>query len=336
MNSLREAILLGTREASQTHATLGSRKDVGSNGGAIDVFAAIQLLGLPLLFRPLDKLLGACVRIPGVASGIVVNSRRDLHLQRFTAAHELGHYVLEHEGSLDREVHLPSLAAGRDPLEVAADSFAAEFLMPRWLYLHHAKQHGWGTPALGDPLYAYQLSLRMAVSYEAACWGLQSQKILSSGTVASLRGVAPKMIKKRMLGRVHLSDPWADVWLLDENDNMGAITAGPNDLFLTSLEEQSGAGYLWEVHESAASFFRVVEDLSPAANEELVGGPTTRRLLLRASAPGLGQLRLVQRRPWEKDARVLTSLTISASTLGAEPEGLPWHARPSLQALAPQ
>lgn len=331
MSTLREAILLGTREASQTHAALGLRQQVEEQGGAIDVFGTIERLGIPLLFRPLDSLLGACIRLPNTAAGIVVNSRRDLHLQRFTAAHELGHFVLEHEGSLDREILLPDVTAKRNVLEVAADSFAAEFLMPRWLYLNHAKRHGWVTSFLMDPLVAYQLSLRMAVSYEAACWGLLSQKVLNARAVTALRAVTPKMIKKRVLGAVQLEDPWADVWVLDENDDGTMITAGPRDLFLTNLVEQSGSGFLWEVQESTGSIFTIVGDLSEAIGEEAIGSPTNRRLLLKPSGPGISQLILVQRRPWEQSGRALKSVTVSASTFGAEPEGLPWHSRPSLE-----
>lgn len=34
----------------------------------------------------------------------MVTTERSLHIQRFTAAHELGHVILEHRGSMDREI----------------------------------------------------------------------------------------------------------------------------------------------------------------------------------------------------------------------------------------
>lgn len=329
MNTLRDAILLGTQGATESHTACRSRETVEEHDGAIDVFAAIEQLGVPLLFRPLDKLLGACVRMPNAGAGIIVTTRRDLHMQRFTAAHELGHFVLEHEGSLDREIRFPSQTANRDLREVAADAFAAEFLMPRWLYIHHAKRHGWTTRQLRDPLTVYQLSLRMAVSYEATCFGLLGHKVLDEATVEMLRGITPKSIKKQVLGAVPLDDPWADVWTLDEHDDGTTIAAGPHDLIVANLVEHSGSGYLWESPHSSTGF-SVVEDRNEADSKEAVGGPTRRQLVIKIPAPGVHQLSLLERRPWKSEGRPLNSMTIFVSTFGAESEGLPRSLRSSL------
>lgn len=50
--------------------------------------------------------------------------------QRFTIAHELGHYVLGHEG-LFRDPSKNFSATNYDSKEVAANKFAAELLMPK-------------------------------------------------------------------------------------------------------------------------------------------------------------------------------------------------------------
>lgn len=49
--------------------------------------------------------------------------------QRFTIAHEIGHYVLGHGGAYRDSPNEFSLA-NHDPLEIAANRFAAELLMP--------------------------------------------------------------------------------------------------------------------------------------------------------------------------------------------------------------
>lgn len=49
--------------------------------------------------------------------------------QRFTIAHELGHFVLGHGGAYRDSPNEFSLA-NHDPLEIAANRFAAELLMP--------------------------------------------------------------------------------------------------------------------------------------------------------------------------------------------------------------
>lgn len=63
---------------------------------------------------------------------IVLNSNDGKHRQRFTLAHELGHYFQHRDddkiGFVDKRDELA--AAGTDPNEVWANGFAAELLMP--------------------------------------------------------------------------------------------------------------------------------------------------------------------------------------------------------------
>jgi Zn-dependent peptidase ImmA (M78 family) len=331
MNDAREAILLGTRGAADMHATFGLRERIEQRGGAIDVFGVIQELGVSLLFRPLDPLLGACIRLPDKTAGILVTTRRGLHMKRFTGAHELGHFALDHEGSLDREIRFPGQTANRDLNEVAADAFAAEFLMPKWLFIHHAKRHGWSTQQLNDPLCVYQLSLRMAVSYDATCLGLQAHKILTPSVVEKLRAVTPKKSKQRVLHDVEPEDWRGHVWQIDEHDDASSIEAGPNDFFVAELIEHSGSGYLWDVENAKANGFAVVADVTEPVVHDAVGGESRRRLVLRASSPGVHSLSFAERRPWETKGTPLRVVSIGVSALGPESEGLPRRARPATQ-----
>jgi Zn-dependent peptidase ImmA (M78 family) len=57
---------------------------------------------------------------------ILVNSTDAPVRQRFTLAHEFGHHNLGHGSIVDREIHWDS----KEPREVAANRFAAEFLAP--------------------------------------------------------------------------------------------------------------------------------------------------------------------------------------------------------------
>jgi Zn-dependent peptidase ImmA (M78 family)/predicted secreted protein len=326
MNDVRDAILLGARGAAEVHDTFRIRERIEERGGAVDIFGTIQRLGVPLLFRPLDGLLGACLRLPDGA-GIMVTTRRGLHMQRFTAAHELGHFVLEHEGSLDREIRLPGQTSNRDLKEVAADAFAAEFMMPKWLIKHHARLHGWTTQRLRDPGNVYQLSLRMGMSYEATCLALQAHKILDYAAIETLRGVAPKKTKQHLLGDAALDDWRAHVWSLDDHDDGGIIEAGPQDLFIANLKEHSGAGYLWDTSKIIDAGFEIITDIGEQEDSEAVGGPSRRRLLIRAPSSGVHRLELSERRPWERKATALRSFSVGVSTFGPEPEGLPRRSR---------
>ena len=66
-------------------------------GAVIDPFAAIDRLGLTLNITKLDNLLGAVV--PQGDGGVLITSERSPAIQRYTAAHEIGHWIL-HEDHL--------------------------------------------------------------------------------------------------------------------------------------------------------------------------------------------------------------------------------------------
>jgi hypothetical protein len=318
MNTVtREAILRGIEGASETHEAFRAREKHEDGLRAIDVFGLIEELQIPLEFTPLDDLLGACVRVSSAEVGILVTTQRDLHMQRFTAAHELGHFVLEHEGSLDREVRMPGHTEGRDPREVEADAFAAEFLMPKWLVKGAAIRREWWTEdCLKQPDAVYQLSLRLAASYEATCWGLASHDFIPSTTAEALIGNGKRLkeLKQKALRGVALDDPWADVWLLKSGDNGGQLDAGPNDIFILELEERASAGFRWDVRRTIEQGFVLLEDTS-AFDESVVGGPARRRLVLSAPPPGIYDLCLPLSRSFAL-ANGSTMFRLSVSTVG--------------------
>jgi Zn-dependent peptidase ImmA (M78 family) len=67
-------------------------------------------------------------------STILVSRRFSFEVQRFTAAHELGHFILHPEvggRTLHRELPMNGPRSNRPPLEQEADYFAACLLMPR-------------------------------------------------------------------------------------------------------------------------------------------------------------------------------------------------------------
>src|SRR5713226_6132053 len=139
------AVRTGTMAAARLHGQLDLRKEIGLRGGNVDVFGAIQTIDLPLLLRPLQGLLGAYLSDP--APGVLVTTQRPMSIQRFTAAHELGHFSLRHDPSLDDESILRRMPVTAPPSgnfqEVEADAFAVAFMMPKWLIAWHANRQGW-------------------------------------------------------------------------------------------------------------------------------------------------------------------------------------------------
>src|SRR6266568_2145592 len=91
----------------------------------IDVFSTIESQGLWLLFQPMENILGAYV-VTKTARGVVITTRRNRNVQRLTAAHEYGHHVLGHAGSLDREREIEQPNRTRRVVEVAAQAFAMD------------------------------------------------------------------------------------------------------------------------------------------------------------------------------------------------------------------
>jgi len=69
---------------------------------------------------------------------IEVNPWQTPYRQRFTVAHELGHYFLGHDLSdgLNRVDTITNLSNPTDKIETQANSFAAELLMPREFIEH--------------------------------------------------------------------------------------------------------------------------------------------------------------------------------------------------------
>ena len=311
--------------AKRVHRELDLERRVTERGGPIDVFDAIAELDIPLVFKPLTTALGLC--LPAPLRGILVTTQRGLHIQRFTASHELGHVVLEHRGSIDREIlERGPLAptSGRDLQEVAADAFAAEFLLPRWLYKHHIRTQGWTVKGhLINPDVVYQLSLRMGASYEATCWGLVGHQILSQGEVDALRKVPVAKLKARLGGEFRPGSSWSDVWRLTDKDNGAKLNGNPDDLLRLELDEAAGSGHQWQVEALRDAGYKVLSDESAFPLDPLQYGASARRTLIaRPPAGGVGMFTMRESQPWSNERDEDPTFSLALALLGPETGGL--------------
>jgi len=99
-----------------------------------------KALGAEVRFAPFDEELSGMIHIKEGVPIIGVNSLHHPNRQRFTIAHELGHLEL-HRDMITRNVHVdkefPVLmrdtksSTGTEQIEIEANQFAAELLMPR-------------------------------------------------------------------------------------------------------------------------------------------------------------------------------------------------------------
>jgi len=96
-------------------------------------------LGATVQYAPLDDALSGMAFIRDGKPIIGVNSLHHPNRQRFTIAHETAHLVL-HRDQITAQVHVdkefrlrrdPVAASGTDALEIEANAFAAELLMPQ-------------------------------------------------------------------------------------------------------------------------------------------------------------------------------------------------------------
>lgn len=106
---------------------------------------------------------------------LFVNGRQALSRQRFTLAHEFGHHRMSHSSVVDEQRAISGY--DHDPTEVAANAFAAEFLMPRdairvWGYPHARR----GAVTLE---HVVVLATEYGVSAQAARYALETAGVLT-------------------------------------------------------------------------------------------------------------------------------------------------------------
>lgn len=108
----------------------------------IPVEKIAKALGVQVRFSPFDDELSGMIYVKDGVPIIGVNSLHHPNRQRFTIAHELGHLEL-HLEMITNNVHVdknfpvlmrdPKSATGIEKIEIEANQFAAELLMPRKL-----------------------------------------------------------------------------------------------------------------------------------------------------------------------------------------------------------
>ncbi|MDR6872066.1 Zn-dependent peptidase ImmA (M78 family)/predicted secreted protein [Bosea sp. BE125] len=319
------AIRRATLEAGRLHRDLAIQARVVRGHGRIDVYEAITKLNVPLLFTKLDGLLGVYLREP--SPGILVTTQRRQNLQRYTAAHELGHHYLGHRPSLDDEDALrraPFQAkAGDDPQEVEAESFAAAFLLPRWLLDWHCERQEWTDQDLHDPINLYQLALRVGMSFKATIWTALRYGVFNLAVAREMAALPLKAVKQKILHGYEPDDYRGDVWLVTDSDKNLRLEGGPGDLVVVRLPEHSSSGYLWRIESIDGEALDIVADSRERLVETgLIGGSTLRRITAAARNSCDGEFRLAEERPWMR-AKPLNTFAVHYNLAGASRQG--WY-----------
>jgi Zn-dependent peptidase ImmA (M78 family) len=347
----REAILNAVVAADRLHDEFETRTRAARGEGRVDVFGMLVDWDIPVMFRPLAGLLGAYLDKPN--QGVIVTTRRPLPVQRFTAAHELGHVALRHEASFDnedilsrghfvtgvnfdtQEVQLWSKAssssskavtrANYDTREIQANAFAIQLLSPPWLIVQHMKRQGWSRESLTDPVVVYQLALRMGSSYSATCYALADSKGIDGPACEKLLKVKPKTIKQSLVKPYEPQTWYGDVWLVTEQDNGMVLDGSRSDLVVLKFHEHASSGYLWQFGDLADAGLEIVHDAyTTNAGKQHIGGIVFRTMIAESQDGGgaSGHVHLREVRPWQHPGEPLHSLELEIELSGPVPAGL--------------
>lgn len=169
----------------------------------VPVFEMIAALGVEVRFTSLDSLAGAMIPAANDRSaGVLINSSQPYDRQRYTAAHELGHLVLDHAPEVCR-TELGRRFAGP---EVQADRFASELLVPMEALAAEAdrvkRELGQKAPIQH---IVFVLSRRFLVSFQAMTLRLDHLGSLQPSDLALLEDAKPLTIEKDL--RLEQNEP---------------------------------------------------------------------------------------------------------------------------------
>lgn len=286
-------------------------------GDRVPVFDLIEDRGIWLSFEPrLDRLLGVYQRI-GNASGIAINTAWPMILQRFTAAHELGHHELGHESHCDAAATILELA--HDPKEIQAQTFAGSLLMSE-LAVETRLEHRGHRPDRPDlnAVDVYLISAELGVSYQAAVTQLRALGKISFAQSREFAKQSPSRLKQELLGGRRPDDPRASVMQLTFADNRREVVLDVSDEVDIALPEMAASGLEWTLPTGIQGAFDVVSDryqLSKSdPGETLFGDIRTRHVTLKALAPGRTRLDFLTLSP-DDTSELAAPLTIFAVTV---------------------
>jgi len=309
VSAVEKARREGARAAQRAHLTFETPMD-----RPIDIFHIIEEAGIWLMFQPMPRLFGA-YKHENDCAGIILNSNHPPSLQRYTAADEYGHHMLHHSESIDEEEDIAGVSRARNTQEAAAQTFAADFLMPLQLVnqtlrvMHLPIQ----SPQL-SPVDVYKLSLQLGASYSATVTQLVALRKIKETAAAYLRTRRPLSIKEELSGG-HPEDARADIWMIEEKDAGRELTPRVDDEVHLLLDETPSSGYLWQVermepnsrpqdaNESVVALQRHGFEVAEASDEFRYGESGIHRFVFKIQHPGSCELKVLKVRPWQADER---------------------------------
>lgn len=167
----------GTEAADQLRRHLG----YAAHQVPVDVFDDFRAIGVHVFRRHLQNsnISGLFVKHPSAGKCVLVNYSEDVYRQRFTAAHEAGHSILD-----DEEDFVVSFAKWEhgDLVEVRANAFAAHYVLPPE-YIKRMPAIEWTPTSIVDA------ANRLRVNVDALLIALEREGRISAKGAASFKGL---------------------------------------------------------------------------------------------------------------------------------------------------
>lgn len=161
----------GAKRAREARADLGFTRE----GPLPDVLTAAEQGGAHAVLLDLpDGVAGAYIAKPDCPL-LFVNGDQAIARQRFTLAHEFGHFRMGHRSVVDKQVAISGYL--HDPDEVCANAFAAEFLMPKDAITAWGQENVRGAVTLE---HVVLLAGEYGVSAQAARYALDTAGVLTA------------------------------------------------------------------------------------------------------------------------------------------------------------
>jgi Zn-dependent peptidase ImmA (M78 family) len=155
----------------------------------MDIYSDFRAIGIHIFRRKLENssISGLYIKHPAAGKCVLINYSEDVYRQRFTAAHEAAHAILDDEE--DVIVSLTGWKKG-DLIEIRANTFASHYLMPPGFLSQIPEVNRWNAEK------ALAWASKLKVSTEALAYALSEANLINNITEEEIKGVnVPKTAK---------------------------------------------------------------------------------------------------------------------------------------------
>lgn len=282
--------------ASQTY-------DSSVEAGMADIFQAISNIGVTTILRPIERLLGAVLRIDQGA-GLLLSVHQPMSVLRFASASALALLlVTPNPSSAGIRKAMFGLESASMLRKRNSEIFelALKLLLPNFLLAELQKKQKWTKLDLRDPVNIYQASLRLGASYESTVDAYHLAGCLSDVERDKLMEHKLIDIKRRILKDCPADNlDRIDVWCLSAREEGAVLHARPDDLFVIELRENGAAGYQWDFETLKDEGFTIVNDTSTREDKNRIGAPSLRTVVAKPSDASDDNYVLEESCPWKR------------------------------------